>query len=210
MEKSLVIIGAGGHSRVVVDTATALGLSIHGIIDINYAGQEEKIIGAPIIGGPDVISSLQLDAHVFAFGIGDNMTRKEHMESLVKLNCEIITLVHPSAIVSKSEVEIGVGSFINAGSIINACAKLGKGTIINSGAIVEHECVLGDFVHIAPNASIAGRVKIGANSFIGMGSCVIPETEIGSGVVVGANATITKNLASNSKVVGINRQLSND
>jgi len=207
MDKSLIIIGSGGHSRVVIDTALELNINVYGVIDINYTGTKEQIIGIPVIGGLDVIDSLQLENHVFAFGIGDNLTRKAHMESLDKLNCEIITMIHPSAVVSKSEVEIGAGSFINARAIVNACTKIGRGAIINSAAVIEHECIIGEFVHVAPNAALAGRVKVGANSFIGIGSSVIQETEIGEGVIVGANATITKNITAHLKVVGNNKQL---
>ena len=207
MNKQLIIIGAGGHARVVIDTALRLNYKIKGIVDLNYNGKDELILGIPVIGGINVLSDVDADRHTFAVAIGANQARKQQMAHLEQIKRDVVTLIHPQAIVSTREVKIGRGTFLNAGCIVNACAQIGEGTIINTGVIVEHECKVGSFVHLAPNSTLAGRVQVGNESFIGMGATVHPNICIGQNVIIGANSTITLNVDNGQKVVGINRKL---
>jgi sugar O-acyltransferase (sialic acid O-acetyltransferase NeuD family) len=208
MSKKLILVGSGGHARVVLDAALCLQHTIHGIIDLNFKLENEFILGVPVIGGVDLLSQINHDEYLFALAIGDNQEREQLITDLNNLNCEVISLVHPTAILSSQELSIGIATFIGPGAIINAGANIGAGTIINTGAVVEHECKIGDFVHVAPNASIAGRVTVGKGTFIGLGSCVIDKISIGKNVVIGANSTITKNVSDNQKVGGVNKVIS--
>ncbi len=204
--KELIIIGAGGHARPVIDVAISLGHEIIGIIDVNYTGAQERVMGVNVIGGMNRITEFAPDLVQVFIAVGDNTKRKSITEEVISYNFDIPTLVHNSSIVS-STVKMGKGVFINAGAIINAMATIGSGAIINTGVIIEHETLVGDFAHIAPGVSIAGRVGIGACTFIGIGTSVIDKINIGENVIVGTGSTIIKDIESNTKVVGVSRKL---
>jgi sugar O-acyltransferase (sialic acid O-acetyltransferase NeuD family) len=204
--KQLVVIGAGGHARPVIDVAMSLGYEIIGIIDVDYTGAQETLMGVDVIGGMEKLTDFVPSLVMVFIAVGDNNKRKAITEKVMSYNFDIPSLVHNSSIISHS-VMMGKGVFINAGAIINAMAAIGSGAIINTGAIVDHESLIGDFSHVAPGVSIAGRVAIGSCSFIGVGTSVIDKINIGENVIVGAGSTIIKDVESNTKVVGVSRIL---
>lgn len=191
--KPLIIIGAGGHGRVVADIAQAQGYD-----DIAFAdGAFPKLTQSgvwPVIG-----TDVPEDDCDVALAIGHNTTRMRILESL---NVTPVTLVHPSAIVSPHAV-IGAGSVICAGAIVGAFATLGKGCILNTGASVDHDCTLADGVHISPGARLGGGVTIGARSWIGIGAAVREYLTIGSDVIIGAGAALVQDAASDKRMGGV-------
>ena len=207
MNKKLVIVGAGGHARVVLDTALLLNHRIHGILDLQFNESGEYILGIPVIGGTELLKQLNPDEFMIAIAIGDNHSRANWHDKVQSHGFELCTLIHPTANLSEQEMKIEPGVFINAGAVINACVSIGTGTIINTGAIIDHECEIGKFVHVAPGCSIAGRVKIGDSSFIGIGAAIIDKITIGSRAIIGANSTISKAVNEGEKVVGINKRV---
>ncbi|MEG2587498.1 MAG: acetyltransferase [Cetobacterium sp.] len=202
--EEIVIIGAGGHAKVLIDIVEKRkkflqdNVSIYGILDDNYA--EENFLGYPYLGK---IADLQkIDGYKnkkYIIAIGNNQIRENISK---KLEISFITLIHPTAILGKN-VKIGIGTAIMAGVIINSSSRIGNHTIINTGAIVEHDCMIDNYVHISPKVAIAGGVKIGKASWIGIGSSIIQEIRIGKNVMLGAGSVVVKNLKNNSKAFGV-------
>lgn len=198
---SLIIIGTGGHARVVAEIAKLSHLEIKGFIDLDYSGEDELILGSPVLGGQEQIKHLSSDLSFFT-AIGENTQRKQVFEQMIGEDFMPISLIHPTVIIGEG-VEVGAGTLICAGSIISTNARIGANSIINTGVIIDHETAIGSNSHIAPGCSIAGRVKIGAGSFLGLGANVINNINIGERVTVGAGSVVIRDIPSNSKVVGI-------
>ena len=201
-QKHLIIVGAGGHARVVIDAAELQGFNILGIVDINYHKQEETIINYKVIGGVSELEHFdRKDTKVF-IAIGDAKERALYFEEAKKMGFSIPKIIHPTAILSKY-ITIGDGVFVNSGVILNAEIIIGENAVVNTGAILDHEVHLGKHSHIAPGCKIGGRVKIEDFTFIGIGSTVINKIKIGSHVMVGAGSLVIRDVESNSTVVGI-------
>ena len=206
MEGNLLIIGAGGHTRVVIDAAVKSGYNLLGIIDINFTGAPEEIMGCKVIGDYSVLTDYPTDSTNVFIAIGDPSLREKYFNIVTQDGYAIPTLIHPTAIISDN-AQIDDGSFINAGVIINAKAQLMTGCIINTGSIIDHEVSIGKFTHIAPGVSISGRTVVGNNSFVGTGTAVIDKITIGNNVIIGAGSTIIKDIESGNKVVGVSKTI---
>jgi len=200
--RKLIVIGAGGHARIVIDTAEDIGYKIYGIIDIYYKGQEEIILNYPVLGDFSFLNDLDPNKFILALSIGDNSERATYFKKSLKSDFQVATIIHPTAIVSKN-AEIDSGVFIGSGAIINAKAKIGKNTIVNTGAIIEHEVEIGNHSHIGPGSRIAGRVRIGEQTFVGIGTSIIDKITIGEKVIIGVGSVILNDIEPNSTVVGI-------
>lgn len=189
----LVIIGAGGHAKVALDIATLMdNWSEIVFLDDNKTGE---IMGYPIKGKIND-SHLYKNSHDFFVAIGDNGTRSKFQNHLLKEDFSIISLIHPSAIISKFS-KIGQGSIVMAGSIINSNVTIGQGTIINTNSSVDHDCNIGDFVHISPGVTIGGTSSIGSYTWIGLGSNIINNITIGSDCVIGAGSNVLSDIEMN-------------
>lgn len=201
-QKKLLIIGPGGHSRVVIDAALSAGLNLEGIIDPEYSGKKETILGVPVLGDVGILEELDPE-HVSVFvAIGSNSKREEWIHIVTERGFTITSIQHPTAIISPhAEIESAV--FINAGAIINAGARIGLGSIINTGVIIDHETSVGSFVHVAPGCRISGRVTIGSGTFIGVGTTVIDYITIGEKAMIGAGSVVINDIVSGTIVVGI-------
>lgn len=192
---NVVIIGAGGHAKVVADIVLKSGDKLLGFLDDCKQGA--------VLDGYDVLGKIK-DAKKFAddtrfiVAIGDNKTRKQVTEQS-KLNW--YTAVHPSAQIGIG-TQIGVGSCIAANAVINAGATVGVGCIINTSAVVEHDCVVGDFSHVSPGAVLCGTVEIGDCVHIGANATVINNLSVCSNSIVGAGATVVKSIEKSGVYVG--------
>ncbi len=187
--KQIYIYGASGHGLVVADIARACGYEK--IIFVDDGDNEHTSF--------DEIE--QTDKMPLALGVGNNNIRAKLFEKVKNRGFEILTLIHPSSIISPSAV-IGAGAVIMPNVAVNAKAIIGDGAILNTGCIIEHECVVEDFVHISPNAALAGNVKVGKMTHIGIGSCVIQGINIGTGSVVGAGSVVIKDIGDFKKAYG--------
>jgi len=204
MKTNILVVGAGGHCRVI--------LSILDLYEkyniIGIADREEKKIGEKILSSEikytwnDFTKIFEKGTSDVVIAIGDNSERKEIFNMLKAIGYRINTLIHPSALIEKTSY-IGEGTTICMGAKISAKSKIGDNSIINSGAIIDHETIIGNNCHIGPGVNISGRVKINDNSFIGLGATIIDKIEIGKNVIVGAGSVVINNLKNNSKVVGI-------
>lgn len=191
----LVIIGAGGHGKVIADNAMKNGYKNICFIDDNMTGD---VIGFPIIGTREDIESLNDGDTDFIIGIGNNAVRKSIAESY---DVNWVSIVHPSAQIAFN-AEIGRGTIVMANTVINVCAKVGEHCIINTGSIVEHDNIIENYVHISPNVSLGGTVHIGAFSHIGIGATVNNNIDICADCTVGAGAVVVKNIAEKGTYVG--------
>ena len=192
----LMIIGAGGHGKVIADIALKNGYTDICFVDDNATGE---CIGFSIIGNISDIEQFNDGNTDFVIAIGDNFTRKNIAE---KYGVKWVTLIHPSAQIG-SYVSIGEGSVVMANAVINPCSKIGCHCIINTGAIVEHDSSLGDFVHISPRATLSGSVNVGELTWIGAGATLVNNVNICDRAIVGAGAIVTKTINDKGTYVGV-------
>lgn len=198
----VVVIGHGGHSKVVSDLILATNcLQIIGYLDHKY--ERIQVVNNLIFGPISAATQLKEEFNnvKFVMAIGDNKARKLVVEKLSISIKNFLTIVHPSASISPS-AKIGYGTVVMPQAVINADVIVGNHCIINSGSVVEHDSLLDDFVHICPNSTIAGTVKMNEGSFVGSGATVIPNKHIGEWTMIGAGATVIDNLPANCIAVG--------
>lgn len=196
MDKKLVIIGASGHGKVVADIALKNGYKIVGFLDDDDSIKE--ICGFPVLGKISKIHEYERVCE-FIIAIGNNVIRERISE---QYDVNWATLIHPTAVIGM-QCEIGSGTVVMANAIVNPCATIGKHCIINTGALVEHDNVLDDYVHISPNASVAGTVHIGKRTHIGVGACVKNNLCISADAMIGAGAAVVKDIPTSGVYVGI-------
>ncbi len=198
----LLIIGAGGHARVLIDIAEKQGrFRVFGLLDESARETGATVMGYPILGGREQLNRRALPSHAIV-AIGSPVHRAAWQEALEELGFQLAILVHPAAQVAR-DVEIGAGTVLMAQVAVNPGTRLGRGVIINTGASVDHDCDIGDFAHVAPGARLAGGVRIGARAHIGIGSCIIQRIEIGHDAVVGAGAAVVRPVPSGITVGGV-------
>ncbi len=187
------IYGASGHGKVVFDILSSRNIQVDSVFDDNT--EIEEFLGFKVTHEPD---EHQLKAPSI-LAIGNNTIRKQVARRFTGLIAEAVS--HSSAILSK-EIELGDGSVVMPGAIINAGSKIGKHCIINSGAVVEHDVRLENFVHIAPNAVLTGNVSVGEGTQVGTGASIIPGINIGKWAAIGAGAVIIEDIPDFAVVVG--------
>lgn len=200
--KQLIIIGSGGHARVVVDAVKEAGYYLLGIIDTDYKGQEESVFGCQVIGNSDTLSNFNPAETAVVIAFGNNQKRADYSRRVCELGFITPVIIHPTAIISK-QTSIGTGAFVNTGAIINAGVEISGNTIINSGAIIEHEAIIGRNCHICPGVKIGGRTKVGDNTVVGIGSSIIDHITIGNDVSIGAGSVIIRDVKPGSTVIGV-------
>lgn len=198
MRGKLIIIGTGGHSKVVFDIAKH-----NGYMDISFLDdkpQEAKWCDCPVLG--TVADAKRYPDAEFIVAIGNVDIRKRIQKGLMEQGLRVATLIHPCAIVAEDTI-IGEGSVVVAGAVINPGAVLGKGVIVNTCASVDHDCRIGDYVHIAVGANIAGTVTIGECTCIGAGAVVINNLSVAAGCTIGAGAVVVKNIEESGIYIGV-------
>lgn len=191
MARRIVVLGAGGHAKVVVDLLRTCGdYEVFGCLGEG----KESVLGTPVLGGDDLLGPLRAEGVAcVALGLGDNALRTRLGLDAIAKGFEAPALVHPRAVVA-SGVRIGRGTVVMAGAVINVGACIGDFCIVNTLACVEHDCTLGDGSHLAPQAALAGGVRLGAQAFMGVGSCAIPGRCIGAHAIVGAGAVVVADI----------------
>jgi len=194
--KSVSVIGAGGHAKVVISTLRAAGYTVKAVFD-DDPGKLGTILSGVMVQGP--IAEFPGDRRgVIAVGDNDN---REIISRLFK-TVEWVTVVHPQASVDPS-VKLGPGTVVFAGSVIQADSVIGSHVIINTGATVDHDCVIGDYSHVAPGAHLAGGNLVGKAVLLGIGSVVVPGRQIGDRAVIGAGGVVLKDLAAGVTAFGV-------
>lgn len=199
----LIVIGGGGHAKVIIDIAVAQGYKVLGFLDDNP--KAEKLLGYDKLGAVSDAVKFS-DKAEFVIAIGNNEIRKKIAS---EYNLNFATLVHPSAVIG-SDTNIAEGTVVMPNAVVNASAKIGKHCIINTAAVVEHDCKIGDFVHISPNATLCGTVHIGDNCHIGAGVTVINNLAVCDDCIVGAGAVVIKEISTKGTYFGVPAKKSNE
>jgi UDP-perosamine 4-acetyltransferase len=201
----VLLLGAGGHGKVVLDILRAAGeYNPVGFVDADPALAGTSVGGVPVLGAVNLLGKLKQKHKLKAaiVSIGDNRARRTYATLLLKHGFELINAIHPSAVVSPS-ARLGRNVAIAAGAVICADAQIGDSVIVNTSAVVDHECRIAEGVHIAPGALLAGRVQVGAGAFIGLGAKVIQCLTIGENATIGAGAAVIEDISPNTTAVGV-------
>lgn len=199
-KNKLAIIGAGGHGRVVADIAYKIN-KWQQIIFIDDDETIKSSMGIKVAGKTDDVPMYIDDWDIFV-AIGDNIKREKILCRLEREGASIPALIHPKAIIGE-EVEIGAGTVIMPGVVINCCTKIGKGCIINTGATIDHDNIIDDYVHISPGVHLAGAVSVGKGAWLGIGSIVINNINIISHCKIGAGAVVVRDINEVGTYIGI-------
>jgi sugar O-acyltransferase (sialic acid O-acetyltransferase NeuD family) len=196
----ILVLGAGGHAKVVVDAIRVSDVARMVRVrddDARLNGQE--LLGIPVETPIGVPQDLPDRVHV---AIGDNRARQRVAAGLIAAGKRLVAVVHPHASVAAA-AKIGSGAFVAAKAVIAPGATVEECAIINHCAVVDHDCVVGRYAHIAPNATLGGRVRIGSGTLIGAGAVLLPEVEVGDWATVGAGAVVTRRVPDGATVIGI-------
>lgn len=200
MMKPILIFGSGGHAKVVIDLIRVIGeYYIVGCLSHETGSVE----GVPIIGtDADASRILEGGQTAIAVALGSNKLRLRIGHELVAKGMIAPALIHPKAVVAATTT-VGSGTVIMAGAVVNPAARIGNFVIINTLAGIDHDCVLGDGAHIAPNTALAGNVSVGTRAFMGVSSCAIPGVMIGDDAVIGAGSVVVSNIQARAVAVGV-------
>ncbi len=198
LKKPVAIVGYSGHAYVIIDILLSAGRLVTA-----YCDQEEKEFNPyhlEYLGKEgDVINKLK--KFDFFACVGHNGIREKIHTNLSKYLGNPINAIHPSAVISSS-VKMGDGIMIAANTTLNPLVEIGCGVICNTSSSIDHECIVGDFTHIAPGAVLCGNVKVGRNTFIGANSVIRQGIIIGNNVTIGAGTVVVKDIPDGATVVG--------
>lgn len=197
--QKLIIIGAGGYAKSVVDSIDTFNYEIVGFVD--EFSNENTHIGYPILA-KTVDNLLNPSEYVYFIAIGNNKNRKRWFDYFAKRSLRLINVVDKSAIVS-ARASIGVGCFVGKMAIINSKAVVGDDCIVNTKSLVEHGCKIGSHVNVSTNAVLNGDVAVGDGAFVGSCSVTIGQLSIGGWSTVGAGAVVINDVPSNVIVAGV-------
>lgn len=201
MNRAVVIVGASGHGKVVADIVLKNKDNIVGFLDDNTE-LSDKFIGFSVLGTIDQYQKYP-DAY-FVIAIGNASIREKLVKKLEKVKW--YTAIHPTAVISDIDVEIGEGSVIMANVVINSGAKIGKHCIVNTSAIIEHDNKIADYVHVSVGAKLAGTVSVGKSTWIGIGASVSNNLNICEDCMIGAGAVVVRDILQPGTYIGVPAQ----
>jgi len=200
----VVIVGAGGHGKVVLDVLRAAGrFEPVGFLDADPSLAGQTVGGLPVLGAVNLLPKLrQQKVHAAIVAIGDNRTRMRYAALLREQGMELVTAVHPAAVVSPA-AWLGANVVVSAGAVVCTEARVDDSAIVNTSAVVDHECHVGQAAHVAPAACLAGRVRVGPLAFVGIGAQVIQCRSVGEGATVAAGAVVIEDVPPFATAVGV-------
>lgn len=201
LDRKIYLFGYSGHAYVIIDSLISAGYLPSGYCD--YMEMNLNPFGLKYLGHENEIDVEKVfDQNCFVFpSVGSNALRKSMIQFFELNKLQQMALIDPSANISPTS-EIGLSTYVGKNTSINTLVKIGKGVIVNTASVVDHECIIEDFTHIAPNATLCGNVHVGNNVFVGAGSVVKEGVSIGDNVVVGAGSVIIKDIPNNEIWVG--------
>lgn len=195
----LLILGAGGHGRVVADAALDLGFGDVGFLDDGNVGASSGPFA--VIGAIRQLEGFREQWPTAIAAVGNNLLRLGLYNRLKNAGFQVPPVIHPSAVISSRAI-VGEGVFIAAGAVVNIGATLGVACIINTGATVDHDCVIGDGAHISPGAHLAGEIFVGDRAWIGIGSSIRNRVRIGQDAIVGAGSAVVRDIPQSETFAG--------
>ncbi|MFP7483456.1 acetyltransferase [Priestia filamentosa] len=197
----LLILGAGGHGKVVSEIAQLMK-QWDEIAFLDDREDISEVLGISIVGKLADLPTLKSEYEYAFVAIGSNTARLKWTEKLKQHAFKIPILIHPSSTVSGKST-IGEGTVIMAGAVINTDVTIGRSCIINTASTIDHDCILQDGVHTSPGAHLGGTVKVGERTWICIGATIINNIDIGCDSVIAAGAVVTKDVPSNVLVAGV-------
>lgn len=189
----IYLIGAGGHARVITEILEMTGNAPGGAFDTDLT---KSLFNYPIYQFPGPFDPLN-DKLIIC--IGDNKIRLKLASMYGAF--DFAMAIHPATNISP-RVILGTGTIVMGGVLVNSGSVIGKHSILNSNASVDHDCILGDFVHISPNVTLCGGIHIGSGTHIGAGAVIIPGIKIGKGAVIGAGSVVIRDIPDHCTAVG--------
>ncbi len=195
--KGVLVLGGGGHAKVVVGTLSASGSHISAVYDDHQAKHGSELLGFRVVG--PLAAALEKRGHPAIMAIGSNSIRKR-----LALNFSSLPwtkAIHPDAMIDPT-ARIGDGTVVFAGAVIQAEALVGRHVIVNTAATIDHDCEVGDFAHVAPGVHLAGGVRVGEGAFLGIGAVATPGVKIGAWATVGAGAIVLNDVPPGVTVAG--------
>ena len=199
MDRQLILLGGGGHAKVVAEAAVAAGWSVKGVIDPKKPSWE-----IPYLGDDGAMESFRSPDVRFIVAIGDPPSLRQVVYERVPQE-EAAIIIHPGAIISVS-ARIAPGCQIMAGAVLQADVTVAENSIINTGARIDHDCQIGPHSHVAPGAVLCGGIIVGSHALIGAGAVLTPGVRIGEGAVVAAGAVVVRDTPANGRVGGVPAQ----
>jgi sugar O-acyltransferase (sialic acid O-acetyltransferase NeuD family) len=203
MRKSLIVIGAGGHAKVVAEAARISGWTVLGFVDeVNDVSGQRDFFGARLWANVAVAISENDERAEWFVAIGDNVARAQKILQMQESGMSLATIIHPAAVVSKHS-RVGPASFVAALAHLGPDSVVGDGVIINTAASVDHDCIVESFAHLSPRCVLGGHAYVGSRAWVGMGAVVRDRARIGADCVVGAASLVLREAAVGDVVVGI-------
>ncbi len=202
ISKPIIILGAGGHAKVVIEALLQSGRKIIGLTD-PVQTESSEYFGVKFLGNDDAILHYSINEVVLVNAVGaipDSNVRCELNERMEEKGFQFTQVIHPSAVIA-SDVKIAQGAQIMAGVVIQPSVSIGRSCIVNTGVVVEHDCVIHDYCHLAPGVTLSGNVAIGNRTYIGTGTSVIQGISIGQDSIIAAGSIIHKNIPEKTKFI---------
>lgn len=195
--KNVIIIGSGGHGRVVADIVRAAGDSVAGFLDDSRTSEE-------VLGTTGDYAKFASDDTAFVIAVGNARIRERLSASMN--NCKWYTAIHPSAVISP-DARIGEGTVIAPNAVVNSGASIGRHCIVNTAAVVEHDNMIEDFVHVSVGAKLGGTVSIGRSTWVGIGAVVSNNISVCGGCMLGAGTVVVRDITQPGKYIGVPARL---
>ena len=205
MKRPVIVLGGGGHAKVLIDTLHIQSVEVLGITDPDPGKTKESLLGVPFIGDDDIILGYSPDEILLVNGLGTTRitpSRKQLFLKFKKSGYCFANVIHPSAVIS-SYARLGEGVQVMAGAIIQTESFIGDNTIVNTKVSIDHDCQIDPHVHLAPGVTLSGEVHVGEGAHIGTGAVVIQGIQIGKESLVAAGAVVIKDVPKGAMVRGV-------
>ncbi len=203
--KRIVVLGGGGHSRSIIDSVRSTRAFADIVITDPAIAPGEMILGCKVVGGDDALQSLydnEYGCAIIGVGTIGNMEPRHRLDKLLtSIGFELVSVYDPSAVVAESS-SIKDGTYVAKNACVNSDAKIGRNAIINTCAVIDHDCCIGDYVHVAVGAVVCGGCYIENDTFIGANATIIQGVRIGHNSIIGAGSIVLANVPANTTVIG--------
>lgn len=205
MNGAILILGAGGHAKVLLDALLAGGFAPLGLLDRDATRVGGEVLGCPVLGTDAALDGFDPRETLLVNGLGSTRHAGARAALFMRMREQgyrFLSVIHPAAVVATS-ASLGQGVQIMAGAVVQAGAVLGDNVILNTGARLDHDCRLGDHAHVAPGATVCGGVRIGPRTHLGSGATVIEGTTIGKDCLIGAGAVVVRDVPDGVTALGM-------
>lgn len=205
MSLPVIVLGGGGHAKVLIDALKLCGTRIIGVVDPAPHAPNAAILGVPVLGGDEVVYAKDPSEVLLVNALGTvtvSDRRRQLFAGFKQRGFSFASVIHPSSVVAADAV-LGEGVQIMAGAVLQAGCRIGENSIVNTRASLDHDCLIGPHVHISPGVTLSGQVVVGEGSHIGTGATVIQGMTIGEGCLVAAGAVVVKPLKAGARARGV-------